>query len=97
MTPELLEISVEEIVLEIFETENVLLEYNQPPMLLVATLAPARAADLTTVAWDSVTGKPALALDPHTQPASSITDLEQAIETETDPGNLVLWFENQLV
>lgn len=74
MTPELLEISVEEVVLEIFETENVLLDYNQPPMLLVATLAPARATDLTSVAWGNVTGKPTVfPPEDHNQAWSTIT------------------------
>lgn len=32
-----------------------------------------------------------------TLPATSITDLDNFIEAETETGNLVLWFENQLL
>lgn len=71
---ELLEISVEEIVLEIFQQDNVLLEYNQLPMLLIATLPSARAVDLTMVAWGSVTDKPTLFTpEAHNQAWSTIT------------------------
>jgi hypothetical protein len=53
--PELLEISNEELILEIHDDDKY-------PLLIVATVPPTRATDLTSVAWGNVTGKPEILL-----------------------------------
>jgi hypothetical protein len=85
------------IVLFVVDNDNplIVIDSENPNQFIFEFYAPSTISN-SSVLWSNILGKPNLALDPHTQPASTITDLGQAIETETEPGNLVLWFENQL-
>jgi hypothetical protein len=81
-----------------FENKVIRVSVIAPNEFRITPVVAQGLPSATVVSWGNVQNKP-LVFPPeaHTQPASSIPDLETAIEAETDPGNLVLWFENQLL